>query len=953
MTTTETSGEPWRLFWAKTNREKVEGLPEDWTHPLWAHLFDVGSAAQVLWDEYLSLAFKQQMADALGMDLLAAGRFLSIWIGLHDLGKGTPCFQEMHAPSKARLTTAGLAFHERPHRLHHGHASIAIVENWLEAKGIPADTLLDAAAACVGIHHGKLCRSEVWKDVAVHRAANSVLGSVAWRQAQHDLAEAVFVAWGAEWPDPARLPGVGLGQPWPEWLLAFAGWATLADWLGSMQTCYDLGVQAGDELRAYGVKSRAGAEKAFRTAELHQRAGLRALNLTEHFGADFKPRPLQEIARDLDLTGAGPHLLIVEAPTGEGKTEAAFYLTARLGGGAYVAMPSQATSDGLYPRLQAFLTGDAATGRVGAHRGEAAAVRLVHGNDLLREDALALLAVEQATAFVDDPAANGAAEAPDPLAKGRVLSWFMPKKRALLVPYGVGTVDQLFLGVLFARHFFLRLFALSGKTVVFDEVHAYDTYMNTLFGRLLHWLRALDVHVVVLSATLPGSTRARLLEAWGVALDASVDDAAIPAPYPVAWHATAGLVAQHPFPPAPNRGQRLVFRWCTDEVETIAAVARTLLAQGATVIVICNKVERAQQVFALLDDASLLPDPADRLLLHARMPQSWRKAREAAALKRFGKNRPSHPALLVGTQVIEQSLDLDADALMTDLAPVDLLLQRAGRLHRHERANRPAGFTEPMQYIACAGAAADELPDVTEVSGSGHIYGRALLWKTRAVLQAAGGWALPLGDGKRPGYRTLVEAVYGDLDTPPAHLNATALAAYEAEQAKWAKANQQQRGSATQRLVPEPRRLKELFDFEEKELIEEDDAPGGAIPQHLLAATRNPDSISAEVLLLYRTANGWATTPGAPDVLTRRSRAFLKPDTVRELFGAAIRLSQPGIVSALWSTENAEWEATQQQYRLLQRFHLVELTDHTAQVGAYTLRLDERLGLIFSKTTIQ
>lgn len=944
--------EPWRLFWAKTNREQVEGLPPDWTHPLWAHLLDVGSAAQVLWEQYLSLRLKEKMAAALAMDLPAAGRFLSIWIGLHDLGKGTPCFQEMHEPSKERLAAAGLAFHERPNRLHHGHASIAIVKNWLEAKNLPADTLLYAAAACVGIHHGKLCRSDVWEDVAADRKPSAVLGSTAWRQAQHDLAEAVFGAWGADWPDPARLPDVGLGSPWPDWLMAFAGWTTLADWLGSMQTCYDYRVQAGDDLSTYLAKSRAGAEKAYRTAELHQQAGLRALPLTAHFGADFRPRPLQEIARDLDLTGLEPHLLIVEAPTGEGKTEAAFYLTARLGGGAYVAMPSQATSDGLYPRLQTFLTGDAATGRVGAHRGEAAAVRLVHGNDLLKEDALALLAVEQATAFVGDPPTLSAGEAPDPLAKGRVLGWFMPKKRALLVPYGVGTVDQLFLGVLFARHFFLRLFALSGKAVVFDEVHAYDTYMNTLFGRLLRWLRALDVHVVVLSATLPGSTRAQLLEAWGAASEPPAAPGA-PVPYPVAWHAAGGIVTQHPFEPAPDRGQHLAFCWCTDEVETIAATARALLVQGATVIVICNKVERAQRVFALLDDDALLPDPADRLLLHARMPQAWRKDREAAALGRFGKNRPARPALLVGTQVIEQSLDLDADAMITDLAPVDLLLQRAGRLHRHQRASRPAGFTEPTLTIACAQAPADELPDVTEVSGSGHIYGRALLWKTRAVLQAAGGWALPLGDGVRPGYRTLVEAVYGDLATPPADLRGAAQADYEAEYARWTDANVRQRGGATQRLVPAPRRLKELFDFEEKELVEEEDAPGGAIPPHLLAATRNPDSINAEVLLLYRTATGWATTPGSADVLTRRSRCFLTPDAVREVFGAAVRLSQPGIVSALWKTENAEWAAMQQQYRLLQRFRLVELDNHTAQVGAHILQLDARLGLLFSKPADQ
>jgi CRISPR-associated endonuclease/helicase Cas3 len=377
--------EPWRLFWAKTNREKIEGLPAEWTHPLWAHLLDVGNAAQVLWDRFLPAALKRKMAEALGMDEEAAGRFLSIWIGLHDLGKGIPGFQEMHEPTKEKLITAGLAFHERPNRLHHGHASTAIVHNWLRAKNLPYDTLLDAAAACVGIHHGKLCRDEVWYSVAEEKRPNSALGGPTWKSVQLELAEAVFAAWGAPWPDPKHPSATSLDRaPWPDWLMAFAGWATLADWLGSMQSCYDLSVQACDDLASYLPRSRAGAERAYATAGLHQQAALRTLSFTEHFGENFIPRPLQEIARDLALPTSGPHLVVVEAPTGEGKTEAAFYLAARLGGGMYVAMPSQATSDGLFPRLRDFLAGDLERKLLGAHAGDTAALRLVHGNDLLR-----------------------------------------------------------------------------------------------------------------------------------------------------------------------------------------------------------------------------------------------------------------------------------------------------------------------------------------------------------------------------------------------------------------------------------------------------------------------------------------------------------------------------------------------------------------------------------------
>lgn len=938
--------ESWRLFWAKTNREQLPDLPADWTHPLWAHLLDVGSAAQVLWDQFLPAVLKQKMATALGLEQAAAGRFLSIWIGLHDLGKGIPGFQEMHAPTKERLTAVGLVFYERPNRLHHGHATIAILHNWLREKQVPYDSLLDAVAACVGIHHGKLCYSDVWEEVAEDQVAQAVLGNAAWRSAQRALAEAVFTAWGAQWPAPQVLAQADtvLGD-WPDWLMAFAGWATLADWLGSMQSCYDTSVQAADALAVYLAKSRAGAEEAFRTAGLAHQGALRAKAFSAHFGN--QPRPLQEIARDLPLSAPGPHLVIVEAPTGEGKTEAAFYLAARFGGGLYVAMPSQSTSDGLHPRLRTFLAGDAATARVGAHAGEAAALRLVHGNDLLNDDALALVAVAAGTAFIGDAAADRAdAPQPDPQATGRVLGWFMPKKRALLVPYGVGTVDQLFLGVLYARHFFLRLFALSGKTVIFDEVHAYDTYMNVLFERLLSWLRALDVHVIVLSATLPGQTRAAMLRAWGAA---PVEAPGPADPYPVAWHAAAATTCRLPFAPTPGREQYLTFRWCSAEIADIATLARTLLAQGATVLIICNQVSRAQQVFALLDDDALLP-AADRLLLHARMPQAWRKQRETTALSRFGPRRPDKPALLVGTQVVEQSLDLDADALITDLAPIDLLLQRAGRLHRHQRPNRPTGFTEPVLYVASCEAPADALPDVELVSGAGHIYPPPVLWKTYAALHQHGGWALPRGAGTLPGYRALVEQVYGELAVPPLGLSAAEHERYELAATTWTSKVASQKGEATRRVVPPPSRLQDLFTFQKAELVEEDDTVNGEVAKHLLAATRNPDGVNAEVLLLHRTERGWSVEPGGPTVLYRSRAGFLSPSVIRTLFGASIRLSQPGVVTQLWKQPHEDWPNMQQQHRLLQRFQLLELEQGAAQVGNYRLRLDTRLGLLIEKT---
>ncbi len=939
--------ETWRLFWAKTNREKVDGLADDWTHPLWAHLIDVGNAALVLWEEFLPPSLKQTIANGIGLSKVEAGQFLSVWIGLHDLGKGIPSFQGIPGiPDgiKQRLESAGFVFHPNANRLHHGHASIAIAQRWLNHKQFNGKTLLHALAAFVGIHHGKLCKSEVWESVAESERSEGALGDAVWKQAQHDLTEAVFMAWGVPLPPTNQFPTLNaLQNPWPDWLMAFAGWATLADWLGSMQRCYDLSVRAEDDLHAYVANSREGAKRAFVQAGLNQRANLRALPFADHFGN--APRPLQEITAMLPLHPSQPNLIIVEAPTGEGKTEAGFYLTARHGGGLYVAMPSQSTSDGLFPRLKTFIAGDAKNLKA-AHVGETAALRLVHGNDLLHDDAVSLLTIAEATARIDDD--------DDPKNRtnppgDRVLGWFMPKKRALLVPYGVGTVDQLFLGVLYAKHFFLRLFALCGKTVIFDEVHAYDAYMNAVFGQLLRWLRALNVNVVVLSATLPGEARQRMLEAWNSTTPA--DDASQPAPYPVVWHAAADVATTHPFSPAPGRGQRLTFRWCGAEVETMAATARKLLADGATVMVVCNTVQRAQDVFRLLDTDDVLP-VEDRMLLHARMPQAWRQDREKAARARFGPKRPNRPGLLVGTQVIEQSLDLDVDAQITDLAPVDLLLQRAGRLHRHKRGHRPKGFTEPALYIACAEAEPGQLPDVAEISGGGKIYETALLWKTWAMLRQVGGWSLPLGNESGPGYRTLIESVYGDAGRVPDGLNADVQAQYQQRFAEWLKQDSRQMADATARLVPQPKKLKSLFVFDKPELAEEDEEGQGTLPEHLRALTRNPDGINAEVLLLHRTVNGWSIEPGGEMVLARPAPKKLHPDTLRALFGAAVRISNAGLVSALWKLENPEWAAVQDKHRVLKRFHLIELTDASAVVGSTRLMLNTRLGLLYTKQSV-
>ena len=184
-------------------------------------------------------------------------------------------------------------------------------------------------------------------------------------------------------------------------------------------------------------------------------------------------------------------------------------------------------------------------------------------------------------------------------ASTRSMTWFLPRKRSLLAPFGVGTVDQALMSVLQTRHFFVRLFGLSHKTVIFDEVHAYDTYMSTLFQRLLTWLRAVGTSVVLLSATLPAQTRRELVQAYaGDGVD--VPDAVYPA---ITWAAN-DQVGTVPLPLSESRVVAL--EWISRDSAAIVTQLRDALREGGCAAVICNTVGRSQEVYQAVRDAGLV-----------------------------------------------------------------------------------------------------------------------------------------------------------------------------------------------------------------------------------------------------------------------------------------------------------------------------------------------------------
>ena len=389
---------PWRLFWAKTDRDDVLGVGKTWTRPLWAHLLDVAHTALLLWERTLPAGLKRTISSALGLSQEEAGRWLALQIGLHDLGKAIPSFQlaDEKAPHVRALRDRGFDLAGAPEpRLHHGHATIALLYRALpedERRRKPLG-FLEALHAVIGFHHGALTHYTHWRDCA--RMEKPELGGPAWHPHQVRLLEAVTRTWQARYGEAAPSQEVAATVPW---LLAVAGWATTADWLGSMAKAFDPHV--GNDPAAYLGASRTGAEKALATAGFGYTPRLVARPFGELFPslAAFAPRPVQRALIDLDLPTDvdAPTLTLVEAPTGEGKTEGALALAARqqdvrrheieeggAGGGLYLALPTQATANGLLPRTVAFLEQ--------AHDGPAASFRLAYGRSELNEEARALV----------------------------------------------------------------------------------------------------------------------------------------------------------------------------------------------------------------------------------------------------------------------------------------------------------------------------------------------------------------------------------------------------------------------------------------------------------------------------------------------------------------------------------------------------------------------------------
>lgn len=907
-------------LWAKTHRTR-DGIKT--YHPLLCHLLDVGAVAVLMWDEVVPMASKRQFATGLGLaDVEVAGRWAVFLAASHDLGKAS-FFAGKDRDVRDRLLADGWRFPSDELSAPHGEVSMHALRDLLASVGV-ASPVANSLAAAVGGHHGEIRK--------YRRRLPNALGGGRWVEARRQLFDILAAAFDLPDPRPTEAsPAAGL------WL---AGLVSVADWIGSNRRFFRFA--DADELRKSADAAEAYLPRARRSArEALQKLGWLA---TIPYVGDASygsigvthPNAMQSAVAEIAAKVDGPGLVIVEAPMGEGKTEAALFLAehwARQQGlrGHYFALPTQATSNGMFGRVRKMLAERSNQGTVN--------LQLLHGHASLSAE-FEVLRLAGDELFAPSDVDSDDLKTFDGASHAIVAAeWFTHKKRGLLAPLGVGTIDQSLLGALRARHVFVRLFGMAGKTVIVDEAHAYDAYMTSLLERLLVWLAALGTPVVILSATLPQERRDRLIGAYREGLNV------VPRPVPAArypritWATRDQMDAAH-VEVSDRAKKRVAVEYRDDDLaeprsdQLIADLVRALDSGGCAAIV-CNTVSRAQRTYRRLRHG-LRPQVESGWievdLFHARFPFAERDRREVNTLVRFGKacgtvvtstgdkpvDRPKR-AILVGSPVIESSLDIDFDLMVSDLAPVDLLLQRLGRLHRHPRGDRG---TPTLWLRRPAGERDRPIFD----SGSRRIYDEHILLRSWIAVRELGG-AISIPDD----VDGLIGAVYATRapeDSLPPELRRAWSETADALRAK-IEADAAEAGK---------RWILHVADVETLASVaadpREEDAP--TLHQEFQALTRLAEPSISVVLL----------GPGEHvDLETRRKGNRLTTDEVKELLGRAVTLQDRRVIGGIAA---APAPPVFTASPLLRHHRLLRMNDRRSVDvrGGHTLTDDPEVGIV-------
>lgn len=714
---------------------------------LYVHMADSALVAHKLWDEWVSDSIKRQISDCVDGDDLAAAALVSWLAGIHDIGKATPGFQYKVAERAEFVQEMGLCLpsaHMVSHPPSHAYMGEIILERKLDGLGWDYSWSL---GSIIGSHHGLPPSDDgVLRNIG-SRSGNfpiENMGNEEWISVQDELFVWMFDAVGVgEFEEQYQT--LAMSQPVQVLISALV---IMSDWIASNSDFFPLTFQV-ESWEEFCLRADAAWASFALPPSWH--AENRELENEDFFHRRFaglpenaRLRPAQLEALRAALGMDDPGLLIIEAPMGNGKTEASLLcaevMAAKSGaGGVAYLLPTMATSNAMFSRVEEWLkTVPDSKG------GSMQSMQLLHSKASLNPDYSKLRSWgstwmgDEAEAYVEEGVIAH--------------QWFAGKKRGLLSSFVVGTVDQLLMAALKVKHVQLRHLGLAGKVVVVDEVHAYDAYMNTYLDRILTWLGAYGVPTILLSATLPANRRGELIRAYRGKdrksarnnsrrkdiPQAPCEESGCPA-YPLITAVTyTGSLDQGMYRMCEDlsAGTNVIVQEMEDDDRALVAQLNDLLSDGGCACVLRDTVSRAQSAYQKLRKAFGVSCVK---LVHSRFIAVDRMRNDAELLCLLGPDSDSRPdkLIVVGTQVIEQSLDIDFDVMITDIAPIDLLLQRMGRLHRHQRGEGQSHRPEKLRQARCYVVGVEDWSEAPPrlAKGIDSVYPKALLWRSMLALR--------------------------------------------------------------------------------------------------------------------------------------------------------------------------------------------------------------------------
>lgn len=688
-------------FWGKTTPFQS----------VYTHGIVSGIVGKALLLEYFPEGIRSFLIEQTDTDLEQLVSILSYLISLHDIGKLTYQFQSADDILIPAMDAAGLKPAVTLNCIfRHEKTSARIMRGIWASDSINERQFGDYAEILAAHHQGKTGEAAPLSDSWIR-----------YHQEYENAMRTVFLAGKKPVFPTIKRENRGAVQA------VLLGLLILSDWISSSDSFADA--------ESWREEGRLEEVAAVTTHQFLKNSGMQNHGVipSETFCKTWPNIPIggeRELQKQTEILFSDDKrvlLTLIEAPMGEGKTEAGVFAALRMAKlwkkqGFYVALPTSATSNQMVGRVRKLLQ---------EHHLEDT-VRLMHA---------------MAWMFDSGFSAEGKIHEEE---SETIKSWTIPKRRSLLVPYAVGTVDQAMMAAMFIKYGVLRLIGLSGKALIIDEVHAYDTYMTTILKELLIWCKALRIPVVLLSATLPLQKKSELLSVYG----GSIDDDSYPAITAVDEKGKTSIL---PITKT-TKQQTFAIELIPDlnHPERIAELAVDRTAGGGCTCVLMNTVRQAQEVYSEIKRKEF---EGDLLLFHSRFLACDRDEIEKRCLRLFGKDKKDRPqkAILVATQVVEQSLDVDFDYMISAIAPIDLLLQRMGRVHRHSDTIRPACMSTPKITVL--------IPGKEHFGSDRFVYPECLLRQTARLLSERNSIHIP------EDMHELVQQGYSEKYVPQEELN--------------------------------------------------------------------------------------------------------------------------------------------------------------------------------------